>query len=335
MPGSKITMLPDEVVERFTLAAGRECPAVSLYLDVTPGLAIVGEESRIEMVPIAANLRHHDIEPVFNDTTVHEGGPDFAWKRELTLLWDLATVLEAGRGKAAGNEDRLDYSFSVDWTRHTDDGPGYVSIGRRLRGSPVDKLVAELMIHANMTWGKLLDQAGIPGLYRVQGGGKVRMSTVAAPHEALGVDCYAWSSSPLRRYVDLVNQWQIISVLNGTEPAFAPKSADLMAALRDFELTYAEYADFQRQMERYWCVRWLRQHGLGRIEAQVLRDNVVRLEPIPLVFKVPSMPLQMPGSRVQLNVEHSDLFDVELEARFVATLAEPDPDAAPDPGYPG
>jgi exoribonuclease-2 len=67
----------------------------------------------------------------------------------------------------------------------------------------------------------------------------------------------------------------------------------------------------------------------------VLRDNVVRLEPIPLVFKVPSMPLQMPGSRVQLNVEHSDLFDVELEARFVATLAEPDPDAAPDPGYPG
>lgn len=334
MPGSKITMLPDEVVERFTLAAGRDCPAVSLYLDVSPGLAIVGEESRIEMVPIVANLRHHDIEPVFNDTTVHDGGPDFAWKRELTLLWDLATVLEAGRGKAAGNEDRLDYSFSVDWTRHTDDGPGYVSIGRRLRGSPVDKLVAELMIHANMTWGKLLDQAGIPGLYRVQGGGKVRMSTVAAPHEALGVDCYAWSSSPLRRYVDLVNQWQIISVLNGSEPAFAPKSADLMAALRDFELTYAEYADFQRQMERYWCVRWLRQHGLGRVEAQVLRDNVVRLEPIPLVFKVPSMPLQMPGSRVQLNVEHSDLFDVELEARFVATLAEPDPDAVPATGYP-
>ena len=334
MPGNKITMLPDEVVERFTLAAGRECPAVSLYLDVTPGLAIVGEESRIEMVPIAANLRHHDIEPVFNDQTVHEGGPDFAWKRELTLLWDLATVLEAGRGKAAGNEDRLDYSFSVDWTRHTDDGPGYVSIGRRLRGSPVDKLVAELMIHANMTWGKLLDSAGIPGLYRVQGGGKVRMSTVAAPHEALGVDCYAWSSSPLRRYVDLVNQWQIISVLNGTEPAFAPKSADLMAALRDFELTYADYAEFQRQMERYWCVRWLRQHGLGKVEAQVLRDNLVRLTPIPLVFKVPSMPLQMPGSRVQLNVEHSDLFDVELEARFVATLAEPDPDDDPDAGYP-
>ncbi|MBS0545554.1 MAG: RNB domain-containing ribonuclease [Proteobacteria bacterium] len=330
MPGNKITMLPDDVVYAFTLAEGRDCPAVSLYLDVTPGLAIVGEESRVERVPIVANLRHHDIEPVFNDRTVLEGGPEFRWKRELTVLWDLATVLEAGRGKAAGNEDRIDYSFSVDWTQHTADGAGHISIGRRLRGSPMDKLVAELMIHANMTWGKLLDEAGVPGLYRAQGGGKVRMTTVAAPHEGLGVDCYAWSSSPLRRYVDLVNQWQIISVLRGDEPAFAPRSAELMAALRDFELTYAEYAEFQRQMERYWCVRWLRQHGLGPVEATVLRENVVRLTQVPLVFKVPSMPLQMPGSQVRLNVEHTDLFDVDVEARFVQILSEPQAPAESD-----
>ena len=333
MPGNKITMLPDEIVQTFTLAEGRDCPAVSLYLDITPGLAIVGEESRVELVPIVANLRHHDIEPVFNDDTVHNGGPDFQWKRELTLLWDLATVLEAGRGKAAGNEDRIDFGFSVDWTEETADGPGRVSIGRRLRGSPMDKLVAELMIYANMTWGKLLDRSGIPGLYRAQGGGKVRMTTVAAPHEGLGVDCYAWSSSPLRRYVDLVNQWQIISVLQGTPPAFAPKSAELMAAMRDFELTYAEYAEFQRGMERYWCLRWLRQHGRGEVEATVLRESVVRLTEIPLVFRVPSMPLQMPGSRVKLFVERTDLLDVEVEARFVQILAEPDPETVDETGF--
>ena len=333
MPGNKITMLPDEIVQTFTLGEGRDCPAVSLYLDITPGLAIVHQESRVELVPIVANLRHHDIEPVFNDDTVHNGGPDFQWKRELTLLWDLATVLEAGRGKAAGNEDRIDFGFSVDWTEETADGPGRVSIGRRLRGSPMDKLVAELMIHANMTWGKLLDTSGIPGLYRAQGGGKVRMTTVAAPHEGLGVDCYAWSSSPLRRYVDLVNQWQIISVLQGTPPAFAPKSAELMAAMRDFELTYAEYAEVQRGMERYWCLRWLRQHGRGEVEATVLRENVVRLAEIPLVIRVPSMPLQMPGSRVKLVVERTDLLDVEVEARFVQTLAEPDPETVDEAGF--
>ncbi|MGL1832361.1 ribonuclease catalytic domain-containing protein [Rhodocyclaceae bacterium SMB388] len=327
MPGNKITMLPDELVERFTLAQGRQCPAVSLYLDVTPALAIVGHESRLERVPIVANLRHHDVEPVFNEDTLEHGLPEFAWKRELNLLWDLATVLEAGRGKPSANQNQVDFSFYVDWHTQTTDGPGYVTISQRRRGSPLDKLVAELMILANATWGKMLDKAGIPGLYRVQNGGKVRMSTSAEPHEALGVDCYAWSSSPLRRYVDLVNQWQIISLLSGAEPAFAPKSPDLFAAMRDFELTYAAYAEFQRHMERYWCLRWLRQQSAPEVEARVLRDNVVKLENIPLVIKVPSLPLQMPGSRIRLAIEGSDLVDVEVHARFVATLAEPDPDA--------
>ncbi|PKO55342.1 MAG: ribonuclease II, partial [Betaproteobacteria bacterium HGW-Betaproteobacteria-21] len=115
MPGNKITMLPDEVVETFTLAAGRDCPAISLYLDVRPDLTILSHESRVEMVPIAANLRHHDIEPLFNEDTLADGGPDFPWKRELTLLWDLATVLEAGRGKPSAHSNQVDYNFYVDW----------------------------------------------------------------------------------------------------------------------------------------------------------------------------------------------------------------------------
>ncbi len=334
MPGNKITMLPDEVVESFTLAAGRVCPAVSLYLDVTAALAIVGHESRVERIPVVANLRHHDIEPLFNEQTLEQDSvAEFEWKRELTLLWDLATILEAGRGKPSANQNQVDFSFYVDWHNRSDDGPGYVTISQRKRGSPLDKLVAELMILANSTWGKLLDEAGIPGLYRVQNGGKVRMSTSAEPHDALGVDCYAWSSSPLRRYVDLVNQWQIIAVLTQTDPAFAPKSPDLFAAMRDFELTYAAYAEFQRHMERYWCVRWLRQHGHPQVDARVLRDNVVKLESIPLVFKVPSLPLQLPGSRIRLAIEHSDLVDVDVGARFVSTLSEPDPETLTDPMY--
>lgn len=329
MPGNKITMLPDEVVERFTLAAGRDCPAVSLYLDVSPALAVTGFESKVERIPVAANLRHHDIEPFFNETTLsQENVPDFPWKRELVLLWELATVLEAGRGKPSANSDQVDYSFYVDWTMETPDGPGHVTISDRKRGSPMDKLVAELMIHANATWGKMLDQAGVPGLYRVQNGGKVRMSTHAEPHDALGVDCYAWSSSPLRRYVDLVNQWQIVAVIRGETPTFAPRSTELMAAMRDFELTYAAYAEFQRIMERYWCLRWLRQRGAPDVTARVLRDNVVRVDGTPMVIKVSSMPLQLPGSQVRLALEGSDLVDLELNTRHLETLSEPDPEDA-------
>jgi exoribonuclease-2 len=328
MPGNKITMLPDAVVERYTLAAGRDCPALSLYLDVNPDLSVAGHESRIELVPVVANLRHHDIEPVFNEETLAAGGPDFPWKAELTLLWNLANVLEAGRGKPAANQNLLDFNYVVDWSVATADGPGEVAITRRPRGSPLDKLVAELMIVANSTWGKLLDQAQVPGLYRAQTGGKVRMTTVAAPHEGLGVDCYAWSSSPLRRYVDLANQWQLISVLRGAAPAFPPKSAELMAALRDFELTYAAYADFQRHMERYWCLRWLRREGLKQVTGRVLRENLVRLEEVPYVLKVSSLPTLPSGARVRLGVEGSDLVDVDLHLRHLETLPEAAPGAA-------
>ena len=319
MPGQKITMLPEPVVACYTLAAGRSVPALSLYLEVAADLRIVSHDTRIESVPIVANLRHHEIEPLFNAESLASGLADFPWGDELKRLWELASVLEAGRG-AAGQQNRKDYNYQVDWAQETSQGRGRVSISERPRGSPLDTLVAELMIVANSTWGRRLNDAGIPGLYRVQTGGKVRMSTVAGPHEGLGVDCYAWSSSPLRRYTDLINQWQLISVLQAAPPPFPPRSPELIAALRDFELCYAAYADFQRGMERYWCLRWLAQEGVSSIAAVVLRESLVRLEDIPLVLKVPSLPALNPGQRVLLQIEAIDLLENEGRARYQELL---------------
>jgi exoribonuclease-2 len=320
MPGRKITMLPEEVVEHFTLAAGQTVPAVSLYLDVASDLRLLGHETRMERVPIVANLRHHDIEPVFNAATLADGLGEFPYRDELKLLWEFAQVLEAGRGKPSDTGNRKDYNFIVDWEADSgiaaEPGKGFVTIAERERGSPLDTLVAELMIVANATWGAMLRDAGIPALYRVQTAGKVRMSTVAAAHEGLGVECYAWSSSPLRRYCDLLNQWQLIALLKNEPPPFPPKSADLLAAMRDFELTYAAYAEFQRGMERYWCLRRLLQDGANEALGHVLREALVRLEAIPLVLRVPSLPELQRGARVWLDIEGIDLLEAELRPRY-------------------
>lgn len=323
MPGNKITMLPPDLVEQFTLAAGRTVPALSLYLTVATDLRITAQDTRIEAVPIVANLRHHEIEPLFNDDTLANGLGEFAWKDELVLLHELACVLEAGRGKSSSNQNFMDYNFSVDWDAQTTDGPGRVSIDMRKRGSPLDKLVAELMIVANSSWGKYLHEAKVPAIYRTQGAGKVRMTTVAGGHEGLGVDCYAWSSSPLRRYVDLINQWQLISTVRGETPVFAPKSAELLGALRDFDITYSAYAELQRSMERYWCCRYLRDHQVHEIHATLLRENLYRLDGLPLVQRVPSAPTNLrPGSRVALTVESTDLMAIEVNVRFLRELEE-------------
>ena len=309
IPGRKITMLPSAVIERYTLAEGRECPAVSLYLDINPlSYLVEGQETRIERVPIAANLRHHQVEALDSAFLAGEERGSLPFESELHFLWRLALELEAARGKPATQPDRIDYSFFVENDR--------VSIVERRRGAPLDKLVAELMISANNNWGRLLADRGIPAIYRTQANGKVRMTTVASPHQGLGVSHYTWTSSPLRRYIDLLNQWQLIACVSGRTPPFARNSAELLAAMRDFELTYAAYEQFQSKMEHYWCLRWLVQERVTLARAQVLRENLVKFEGIPFYVRIASLPHLDVGTRVLLEIEGIDLLDNAVKARY-------------------
>jgi exoribonuclease-2 len=311
MPGTKITMLPPAVIERYTLAEARVCPALSLYIDIDPeSAAVLGHVTRIERVPIAANLRHHEVDALNERFAAGDHGPNGHFVPELWLLYRVALVLEAGRGKElqAGGE-RIEYSFQVEDDR--------VTIAERKRGAPLDKLVAELMILANRTWGRLLDERGVPSIYRAQGpAGRVRMTTAAAEHQGLGVSHYAWATSPLRRYVDLVNQWQLVAALRGEAPQFPAGSEQLLAALRDFELTYAAYDEFQRHMEHYWCLRWLLQEGVRLADATVVRDNLVKFARLPLFVRVPSLPELAPGTAVTIEVADVDLIDTQVRCVY-------------------
>ena len=333
MPGQKITMLPDSVVQAFTLTADRVCPALSMYIEVEADtLAILNYESRIELVHIAANLRHDTLEPLFNEETLAAGKLDYPYAAELMLLWQLVQKMEAARGKSDNNM-QLDYNFHIESVALVDGrSDDRVSITTRRRGSPIDKVVSELMILVNCEWGKHLAEHGFPGIYRTQQGGKVRMSTVAAPHQGLGVAQYMWSSSPLRRYVDLVNQRQIIAMLKDEAAPYPKNDPGLYAILRDFDTTYTIYNEFQRNMERYWCLRWLQQEQAALkaddapvellITASVLKENLLKMNDIPLVFRAPSIPERLAArTPVQLAVIGIDLLDLSLQTRYVATLA--------------
>jgi exoribonuclease II len=309
MPGRKITMLPETVIGRFTLAAGTEPTALSLYVETTHDGVVVRQSTRAERVPIAANLRLDAISECFASDA---SASDPEWSDELRALWRLAGKLEESRGKA--DVQRVDYNFLVDWEASPD---GRVSIVPRPRGSPLDKLVAELMIHVNSSWGKMLVDAGVPGLYRTQQLGKVRMSTKPEPHQGLGVAQYLWASSPLRRYSDLVNQRQLLAVLDGGAPVYAEGDAELFAIMADFELTYSQYAELQSQMEHYWCLRWLQQENIAESEATVVRDNLVRFDGIPLYVRAPDLPALTPGTRVRVGVGQIDLLAATVEVRFI------------------
>src|SRR5690606_14499194 len=213
IPGLKIPMLPNELIAAFSLDAGQPKPALSLYVNIN---IVTGEltssETRLERIQVRENLRHNTLDALVTEEALADPQSDLPYGEWLRPLWAVAQHLSAQRDVVRGkpeNNNRVEYSFVLEGPHDDPDTP--VQLVPRRRNAPLDRLVAEFMILTNNIWGGLLAQHGVPGIYRSQQTGRVRMSTHALPHEAIGVPQYAWSTSPLRRYVDLVNQWQILA----------------------------------------------------------------------------------------------------------------------------
>ncbi len=346
MPGFKITMLPDAVVQTYTLLEGRACPAVSLYVTLDEAtLEIKSTETRLERVPIAANLRHDQLDawvtaqwledPAFEHANGNRNGLRLAPDRrnQLSFLFRLAKHLKAGREVTRGKPEtfnRPDYNFRLVGNNGAEpDGSEQVQISTRQRGAPLDLIVAEAMILANSTWGNWMADLGVPGIYRSQAslapGVKVRMGTKALPHAGIGVKSYAWSTSPLRRYTDLVNQWQIIACARHGKAAalaapFKPKDAELFSIISAFDAAYSAYNGYQGAMERFWTLKYLLQNGITEIVASVFKENMVRADDLPLVLPVVGARDLPRGARVRVKLGDIDELTLDLTGTVIERM---------------
>ena len=310
-PGGKITMLPENWIAAFSLDAGAYRPAVSIYFDVDSEFNVGAPTCKIEAVNIAENLRIQAIEPHFNtETGLDEAGEMmFAHHQDLIWFYQFAIALQKARGKYEPDRaPQYDYSIELD-------EEGNVSVVRRERGSPIDTLVSEMMILANSTWAQMLHDNDLPGLFRVQPAGKVRMSTKSEPHIGMGVQHYGWFTSPLRRAADYINQKQLLSLIDDTaETLYQNSDAELFAALRDFDTAYTAYADFQRQMEAYWSLVYLQQQGTNELTATILKEDLVRIEGLPLVTRATGIPFDaLPKSQALFKIT-----ELDAEKQFIA-----------------
>jgi exoribonuclease-2 len=345
MPGHKLTMLPDGVIQAYTLTAGRDCAAVSLYVTLDEAtLAVSGSRTVLERVPIAANLRHDVLDGVITPASLAGEAPaDYEFAPELAFAFRLAKHQKAQREVVRGkpeNFTRPDYNFRLERgdAAGEPDGTERVEISTRQRGSALDLIVAEAMILANSTWGAWLAECGVPGIYRSQAsmapGVKVRMGTRPAPHAGMGVAQYTWATSPLRRYVDLVNQWQIIACARHGRTAalaapFKPKDVQLFAIISSFDSAYAEYNSFQQGIERYWTLQWLAQTHTQELDATVMKDGLVRAQHLPLVFRAVGADSLPRGAQVRVRVTGTDLLTLDVHASVLARIDDAAAPAAP------
>jgi exoribonuclease-2 len=355
MPGYKITMLPDDVVQSYTLAEGQACPAVSLYVtfDETT-LTIEHSETKLERVPIHTNLRHDQLDQWVtsewlenNAPALRDGEPSLPIAHsELAFFWRLAQHLKAGREVVRGkpeNFNRPDYNFRL--VRDNKDvpptGQETVQISVRQRGAPLDLIVAEAMILANSTWGQWLASLGVPAIYRSQAsmapGVKVRMGTKALPHAGIGVPAYAWSTSPLRRYTDLVNQWQIIACAkHGATAAlaapFKPKDAQLFAIISAFDAAYTAYNGYQSGMERFWTLQYLKQENITEVVASLVKEMagggwLVRADNLPLMLTVMGATGLMRGDKVKVQLGAIDAMALDITGTVIEKMTPENSDA--------
>jgi exoribonuclease II len=347
VPGHKITMLPDDVVQAYTLTQGRECPALSLYVSFDEAtLAQQSSETRIERVPISANLRHDQLDAIVSEGWIQGAGDAGAAPQELaalrgplSFLYRLAQHLKSLRELVRGkpeNFNRPDYNFKLSGTCDGEpNGDEQVEISVRRRGAPLDLIVAEAMILANSTWGSWLAELGVPAIYRSQAslapGVKVRMGTKALPHAGIGVKSYAWSTSPLRRYTDLVNQWQIIAATRHGRTAalaapFKPKDAELFSIISGFDAAYAAYNSHQAGMERFWTLKYLQQQGISELVGTLFREGMVRADDLPLVLPVLGADGVARGARLRVKLGEIDLITLDVKGTVIERL-----DVVPEP----
>lgn len=378
MPGYKITMLPGDVVQIYTLDEGRANPAVSLYVTIDEAtLAITATETRLERVPVTVNLRHDQLDHIVTEEWLadpaiqHENTPQalLDLREQLSFLHRLAKSLKAQREVVRGKPEtfnRPDYTFRLSAARPPEganapaggsaaseaasvgahkprndgaepDGSEQVHITTRKRGAPLDLIVAEAAIVANSTWGNMLAEHGVPGIYRSQAslapGVKVRMSTKALPHAGIGVKSYAWATSPLRRYVDLVNQWQIIACARHGKTAalaapFKPKDAELFSIISSFDAAYSAYNGYQAGMERFWTLKYLQQNQITELDATVFKEGpngsfLVRADTLPLVLPVLGAQQLPRGARVRVKLGEIDEITLDVAGTLVARLDDP------------
>lgn len=264
-PEGSTDMFPRRLVsERLSLTRGELRPALSLFVSFdAESLELLDYRFENTLVRVSENLSYSAATGVFGSEE---------WGRTLV---DLARALRRGRiEKGAFLVQLPELKIRVG-------SDGSVSAEKDPMNSPAHEVVSECMILMNRLAGDFFAKNAVPAAFRSQTRETdpeareldpadvlfpvkvirhLRPSAVSlepAPHRSIGVDSYVQTTSPIRRYMDLLMQRQLVCWLRGEGVCY--DGAELEDTNMRVSLSTREIKNAQRSRHRYWLVRYLLQ----------------------------------------------------------------------------
>lgn len=295
LPTGTLPMFPRELSHgAMSLVEGELRPAVSTLVTFDENLEIVDTEIVPSIVRVHRRLTYDGV-----DAMLASDGEAAAEPGVGETLANLKYIAdELMRRRAERDAVFIDLpELKIDVDQLAEDRP--VVTCKLLEGqSEARQIVSELMIMANGVVGQFCREHAIPMIYRSQDppDGELMDADVMAmpeglprtfmmlrkmksgdastrpqPHFGLGLPVYVQSSSPIRRYSDLICQRQLKAFAAGDE---LPYDEDAIIGLMGtVENTTRDASITERETERYWTIFYLGTRRDEPLEATVLEHK--------------------------------------------------------------
>jgi exoribonuclease-2 len=286
LPERTIHMLPEALsLERLSLRESQARKAMTLFVDLDRSYQILKTQIVASTVVVKRRWTYDQVDDLLENSN-----------SEFSTFYEIACALEEARIlKGAARIQKTEIAIGIDQA-------GRVSLSEIDEQSPARSLIAEMAVLINRVIAEYCRDNKIPVIYRGQPEAvadspdkpeegraldhfirvhlkRSEASLVAKPHSGLGLDAYLQITSPIRRFVDLINQRQLMAFISNRPLPYS--FADLEKILESLEDGLQKISKVSKESKRFWLLRYLEQRvaSQGDPNSRRIGGVVVRLTP--------------------------------------------------------
>lgn len=318
LPEKTIHMLPRELAQnKLSLVKDAVRPALSYMFEVDHNYQLKSREIKLSYIKVKNRYDYDQVNQILENIKdpVWEVLHGIVAAHEMERLENGAIKLHKKESYVTINRSN---SFQLGLQEVDED-------------SPSRNLVSELMIIANHHAALFARENKIPFIYRTQDRPDVDLKSLFTnlpegpvrdftgrinlkksfnivtpkPHSSLGMEIYGQTTSPIRRYLDLCNQMQLVSFINTGRPYYS--EGNLIKILDETQEHLHRAAQLSRESKRFWLLKYLELHCMdreiyGTVVRTDLKNPLVELDEVYIAVPVKLAGKISIGDRIKLRI---------------------------------